>query len=612
MAAFGLALQVLQIVPASSKAEGPGGFSAREADQDFLNHLASVMERREDALGTAATRAEARETADTNDDATPRGEGVSEAAPNHEKRKEGAAVDTVESSDSDPVTDGDEVTNEPASAEGDTAPGEGEERPSETADASTKDDTGESVATDATAAKNGDQLDETTAPDTVTVASPAAGETVVAAPEGETVVAAPEGETVVAAIGTASDGEDVTATLTATDDTADQGATVPANADEVIEAAAAAVLPAEQVVANAGSDAPVQPVLATDTVVQADAGAKDDVPAELAAAATPGEELAAAASGAMSGTGKGNGKPQDNAGRASQTEGPKVVLTPKSDGDVNRPTDRGPVQVAGAEQGDAGTAGSSKAKGFTPTTAPGNQQTGGQTTQTGLQNALASVTDNQGGESNSAMKLASLVSGTSTSPSGSADGPKAAPTPSTGAPLPQAAAAGVASVQALQNTSNQASPLRAAPPPPPPPPPNPAAFQVAIHVARALDDGLERINIRLHPANLGRVEVKLEVMQDGRVTATVIADKADTLDMLQRDSRALERALQDAGLHTDSESLNFGLRDEQDHGEAEESGEGDQHANGQNDDGLDDIDVHGVIPPARPLSAQAGALDIFV
>ena len=163
-------------------------------------------------------------------------------------------------------------------------------------------------------------------------------------------------------------------------------------------------------------------------------------------------------------------------------------------------------------------------------------------------------------------------------------------------------------MQAIQNSSTLASPLRAAPPPPP----NPAAFQVAIHVARALDDGLERINIRLHPANLGRVDVKLEVAHDGRVTATVIADKADTLDMLQRDSRALERALQEAGLRTDSESLNFGLRGEQDDGKAGESGEGKQHADGQDDDGLDDVDMHGVIPPSRPLSAQAGALDIFV
>lgn len=598
MAAFGLALQVLQIVPDSSKAEVPSAFSAREADQDFLNNLKDVMERREDALDKAAARAEARDTVDTDDDAARRGEGVSEAAPNHEKRKEGAADDTVESSDSDPVTGGDEVTNEPTSAESDAAPREDEEQPSETADASTKDDTGESVASDTTATEDGDHLNETTARDTVTVTSPA------------------EGETVVAATGTPSEGENVTATFKATDDTADQGLTVPGDAGEVVEAGAvptgvstapAADLPAELAARDTTSDAPVQPVLATDTVVRPDAGAKDDAPVEIATA-NPGEELASATSGAMSGTGKGNGNPQENAARATQTDGPKVVLTPKSDGDVKRPTDRGPVRVASAEQGDAGAAGSSsKSKGFAPTTVPGNRHSNAQTTQPGLQNALASVTDTQGVESNSALKLASLLNSTSTTPSGSADAPKAAPTPSATAPLPQAAAAGAANPQALQNSSNQASPLRAAPPPPPPP--NPAAFQVAIHVARALDDGLERINIRLHPANLGRVEVKLEVTQDGRVTATVIADKADTLDMLQRDSRALERALQEAGLHTDSESLNFGLRDKPGH---DESGEDDQHADGQNDDGLGDIDMHGVIPPSRPLSAQAGALDIFV
>jgi len=169
----------------------------------------------------------------------------------------------------------------------------------------------------------------------------------------------------------------------------------------------------------------------------------------------------------------------------------------------------------------------------------------------------------------------------------------------------------VANLQALQTASAQAAPLRAAAAAPPTPAPNPASFQVAVHVARAINDGLDQIKIRLHPANLGRVEVKLELAPDGRVSATVIADKSDTLDMLQRDSRALERALQDAGLRTDSESLSFGLRGEQDD-EAGKSGEGDQQADGQNDDGLEDDDPYGVIPPSRPLLAQAGALDIFV
>jgi len=97
---------------------------------------------------------------------------------------------------------------------------------------------------------------------------------------------------------------------------------------------------------------------------------------------------------------------------------------------------------------------------------------------------------------------------------------------------------------------------RTAPPVPVP------ADQFAVHVARAAASGTDQISIKLKPAALGQVDVKLEVTHDGRVAAVVTAEKADTLDLLQRDSRALERALQDAGLKTDSNSLQFSLRGE--------------------------------------------------
>jgi hypothetical protein len=41
----------------------------------------------------------------------------------------------------------------------------------------------------------------------------------------------------------------------------------------------------------------------------------------------------------------------------------------------------------------------------------------------------------------------------------------------------------------------------------------------------------------------------------------VVVDRPATLDLLQRDAKALERALQDAGLQTGSGSLSFNLRD---------------------------------------------------
>lgn len=89
---------------------------------------------------------------------------------------------------------------------------------------------------------------------------------------------------------------------------------------------------------------------------------------------------------------------------------------------------------------------------------------------------------------------------------------------------------------------------------------HPMITQIAAHVAQAAIEGNDRISIRLSPAELGRIDVKLEVGPDGRVQAVFAADRAQTVDLLQRDARDLERALQDAGLRADSGSLSFNLR----------------------------------------------------
>jgi flagellar hook-length control protein FliK len=89
--------------------------------------------------------------------------------------------------------------------------------------------------------------------------------------------------------------------------------------------------------------------------------------------------------------------------------------------------------------------------------------------------------------------------------------------------------------------------------------PQPPAEQIAVKIRQAVSEGLDKINIKLNPANLGRVEVRLEI-KDGHIAATVLAERKETLDLLQRDARGLERALLDAGLRTDIQSLSFGLR----------------------------------------------------
>lgn len=84
--------------------------------------------------------------------------------------------------------------------------------------------------------------------------------------------------------------------------------------------------------------------------------------------------------------------------------------------------------------------------------------------------------------------------------------------------------------------------------------------QVAVHLNRMAKSGTSQYDLQLHPAELGRVDIRLEINKDGAVQATITADNQQAFDMLQKDSRSLERALQQAGLQTDSGSLSFSLR----------------------------------------------------
>jgi flagellar hook-length control protein FliK len=88
-----------------------------------------------------------------------------------------------------------------------------------------------------------------------------------------------------------------------------------------------------------------------------------------------------------------------------------------------------------------------------------------------------------------------------------------------------------------------------------------------MQIVQAASRRIERLVVQLEPAALGRVEVRLDFSRDNRVSALIAAERPETLDLLQRDSRALERGLQDAGLELEREGLSFSLRQEQRHHE---------------------------------------------
>ena len=84
--------------------------------------------------------------------------------------------------------------------------------------------------------------------------------------------------------------------------------------------------------------------------------------------------------------------------------------------------------------------------------------------------------------------------------------------------------------------------------------------QIAFELGRQVQDGNTRFQIRLDPPELGRIDVRLDIDKAGQVHARLTVEKSETLDLMQRDQRALERALQQAGLDAGKTNLEFSLK----------------------------------------------------
>ena len=84
-----------------------------------------------------------------------------------------------------------------------------------------------------------------------------------------------------------------------------------------------------------------------------------------------------------------------------------------------------------------------------------------------------------------------------------------------------------------------------------------ASLPVSI-ASRALK-GAREFTIHLYPAELGKVDIKMEINDKGEIKANLRVERPETLAMLQRDSSALNRSLEQAGFKPSSDSLQFSL-----------------------------------------------------
>ena len=140
--------------------------------------------------------------------------------------------------------------------------------------------------------------------------------------------------------------------------------------------------------------------------------------------------------------------------------------------------------------------------------------------------------------------------------------------------------------------------------PAPPAPPPPVRQVTPIAIALAFVPGPQAgFTLALEPAELGRVEIRMRRDGEGHVLH-IVAERPETLGLLQRDRQELNASLAQAGLRLDGQGLTFGLESE-----AREGGQGPNQGDGQQ--GTPHRARTGVLETPPPMQRH-GLLDLNI
>jgi len=132
--------------------------------------------------------------------------------------------------------------------------------------------------------------------------------------------------------------------------------------------------------------------------------------------------------------------------------------------------------------------------------------------------------------------------------------------------------------------------------------------QVAFEVKTAAKDGIDRLSMQLKPGSLGKIDIKIEVAQDGRTTVVVNVEKSETYDFLRKDPSGLQDALKEAGIDANAQDMNYNMQGEQ------QQDQGDEQPNSNmtrlNIDGKQSEEQE--IPHQYAQRTTTGTMELFV
>ncbi len=137
---------------------------------------------------------------------------------------------------------------------------------------------------------------------------------------------------------------------------------------------------------------------------------------------------------------------------------------------------------------------------------------------------------------------------------------------------------------------------------------------IALQIQRNAQTQVDTFRMQLHPTDMGQLEVRLKFSKDGTMKAHLVAEKPETLAILQKDSAQLQKMLEQSGLQLDGNALSFDLRQQRDQNTgAAYNNNGNQAQDGDNDDGtMQAVAVQANISAGAMGSIRQGGINIMV
>lgn len=133
---------------------------------------------------------------------------------------------------------------------------------------------------------------------------------------------------------------------------------------------------------------------------------------------------------------------------------------------------------------------------------------------------------------------------------------------------------------------------------------HPSTHLISATIQRAMGEmpagtlGERQFVIQLDPPNMGRLKITLDFIENNKVKARLLAERPETISLLQKDAAVLERALQGSGFDASApDSLSFDLGDSGDFSQGFGGGAGGHEGKGKDksEDGTDFATIENVM-----------------